>query len=128
VRLHQLLTNLLMNAAQYGASGKPIRLLLRGEPQTLVATVNNQGPVMSKAYLRTIFKPLVQQPENAIDARPATSLGLGLYIAHQIAEAHDGAISVTSDEATGTTFTVRIARDPAPEAGMQALDDARSRH
>jgi signal transduction histidine kinase len=116
VRMHQLLTNLLMNAAQYGASGEPVRLLLRAEPQTLVATVNNQGPVMSRAYLRTIFKPLVQQPENAIDARPTTSLGLGLYIAHQIAEAHSGDISVTSDESSGTTFRVRIPRDPQAEA------------
>jgi len=115
VRLHQLLTNLLMNAAQYGTAGKPIKLVLRGEPQTLLATVNNQGRVMSRAYLRAIFKPLVQGPVDATDTRPTTSLGLGLYIAHKIADAHGGDISVTSDEATGTTFTVRIPREPRPE-------------
>ena len=120
VRLHQLLTNLLMNAAQYGTAGTPVRLTLYGEPETLVATVNNHGPVMSQAYLRTIFKPLVQQPPDAIDARPTTSLGLGLYIASQIAEAHGGDISVTSDQATGTTFVVRLPRKPPSERGEMA--------
>jgi signal transduction histidine kinase len=113
------LTNLLMNAAQYGTAGRPIKLVLRGEPQTLVATVNNQGRVMSRAYLRAIFKPLVQGPADATDTRPTTSLGLGLYIAHQIAEAHGGDISVTSDQTTGTTFTVRIPREPQPEPAQQ---------
>ena len=82
----------------------------------LVATVNNQCRVMSRAYLRAIFKPLVQGPVDATDTRPTTSLGLGLYIAHQIADAHGGDISVTSDDAIGTTFTVRIPREPQPES------------
>lgn len=114
VRMHQLMTNLLVNAARYGSPDTTVRLVIRGESQALLATVNNRGPVIPKTYLRTLFAPLVQQPADANDSRPATSMGLGLYIAREVAQAHGGDIFVTSDEATGTTFSVRIPREAQP--------------
>ena len=111
VRLHQLLTNLLVNAAQYGAKDQPVVMTAQGEPDMLSVTVTNHGPPIPAASLETIFKPLVQLPEDGEeDTRPRTSLGLGLYIAREIAVAHGGELAVKSDDVNGTTFTVRLPR------------------
>jgi signal transduction histidine kinase len=69
--------------------------------------------VISEESLKTIFQLLVQlDPENGEDERrPRTSLGLGLFIAQEIAAAHNGTITVMSSEAEGTVFSVRFPRD-----------------
>jgi signal transduction histidine kinase len=111
VRLHQLLVNLLVNAAQYGAKDSPVLLEARGEPDEVVLKVTNYGPAIPEDSLQAIFRPLVQLPaENEEDTRPRTSLGLGLFIAREIAVAHGGELAVKSDEVDGTTFTVRLPR------------------
>lgn len=109
VRLHQLFANLLFNAAQYGARDRPVVLDIHGDSQGISVQVTNQGQPIPAASLAAIFKPLVQLPEGDVqDERPRTSLGLGLFIAREIAEAHGGAIEVRSDIARGTVFSVRI--------------------
>jgi signal transduction histidine kinase len=60
-----------------------------------------------------LFKPYSR---SATDSRQG-GLGLGLYIASEIARSHGGAITVTSTERDGTTFTVRIPRSAAGEPG-----------
>jgi sigma-B regulation protein RsbU (phosphoserine phosphatase) len=42
------------------------------------------------------------------------SVGLGLYIVSEIARAHGGRVTVRSNEAMGTEFTITIPRSPAP--------------
>jgi signal transduction histidine kinase len=108
VRLHQLFTNLLVNAAQYGASGRPVVISASGGPQEIVVQVTNHGEPIPEAAWRSIFKPLIQLPSGDDDERPRTSLGLGLFVAREIAIAHGGSIDVKSDGVDGTTFTVRL--------------------
>jgi signal transduction histidine kinase len=115
VRLHQLCTNLFVNAAQYGAKGSAVRVDARGEGDEVVLRVTNFGAVIAQASLQAVFQPLIQlDAEEDQDARPRTSLGLGLFVAREIALAHGGAIAATSSEADGTTFTVRLPRAAAP--------------
>jgi signal transduction histidine kinase len=112
IRLQQLVTNLLINAAQHCDKGTPVTLAAKGDDDAITLTVTNIGPVIPAESLQTIFQPLVQlEPEGGHDARPKTSLGLGLFIAQQITAAHDGTIGVTSNEAEGTVFTVRFPRE-----------------
>lgn len=109
VRLHQLFANLLFNAAQYGDLDMPVVLGIHGDAHGILVRVTNQGQPIPAASLGAIFKPLVQLPEEGgQDERPRTSLGLGLFVAREIAEAHGGTIAVQSDLASGTVFTVRI--------------------
>jgi signal transduction histidine kinase len=109
VRLHQLLVNLLVNAAQHGAKDRPVTVEARGDEDAATVRVTNFGNAISEASLQSIFKPLIQlSPADDSDTRPKTSLGLGLFIAREIAEGHGGTIDVTSSEAEGTTFTVRL--------------------
>ena len=113
VRLHQLFVNLLVNAAQYGTHGKPVLLDTNGsDADWITANVTNYGLPIPPASLSAIFKPLVQLPLDGEqeDARPRTSLGLGLFIAREIAEAHQGALAVQSDATSGTVFSVRLPR------------------
>ena len=110
VRLQQLFTNLLVNAAQYGSDDAPVRIVARTFPDIVLVEVTNHGPVIPPESLESIFSPLIQLPGAEEDARPRTSLGLGLFVAREIALAHNGGISATSTEKEGTVFTVSLAR------------------
>lgn len=109
-RLQQLLTNLANNAAQYGTQGRPIMVEIVGEPERVLIHVKNEGPVIPEETLTTLFSSLVQLPEQPGQVRPRNSLGLGLFIAKQIAVAHGGDIRVRSNELSGTVFTVDVPR------------------
>jgi signal transduction histidine kinase len=110
-RLQQVVTNLLTNAVQYRARNHPVTILASEDANGLFIQVKNIGPVIPPESREAIFNPLVQlsgdgQQEN----RPATSLGLGLYIARQITEAHGGKLTVDSEEGSGTVFAVYLPR------------------
>lgn len=112
VRLQQLVTNLLTNAAQYCAQGHDVTLDAVGLEDAITIKVRNFGAVIPEASLKTIFQPLVQlDPDSEEDTRPKTSLGLGLFIAQETAAAHNGNITVTSSAADGTVFSVDFPRD-----------------
>ncbi|SHH24478.1 sensor histidine kinase KdpD [Massilia sp. CF038] len=113
VRMQQLLTNLLVNGAQYGTEAQPVRLRLTGSAADVTIAVTNDGPVIATESLETIFSPLVQLPGVDPDARPRTSLGLGLFVAREIALAHGGSIHAASSEQAGTVFTVILPRTSA---------------
>ena len=111
VRMHQLITNLLVNAAQYGTPGAPVRISAREQGNQIMLEVANQGPVIPPESLEAIFSPLIQLPGLEDDTRPRTSLGLGLFVAREIALAHGGGISATSSAEGGTVFSVSLSRD-----------------
>jgi two-component system sensor histidine kinase/response regulator len=100
-RLFQLFSNLLANAIVHGSAGAPVTArIVRSEPEAVVE-IHNRG-VIARDVLDTLFEPF-KRPRNR-----SGGLGLGLYIAHQIAQAHGGQIEVQSAEASGTVFTVRL--------------------
>lgn len=110
-RLQQVVTNLLTNAAQYRAKNQPVTMLASEEANELLLQVKSIGPVIPAAAREAIFKPLVQLSGDGLqEKRPATSLGLGLYIARQITEAHGGKLTVESEEGSGTVFAVHLPR------------------
>lgn len=114
-RLLQVFSNLMNNAAQYCSKGHPVIIEASGEPDAITVKVKNLGPVIPEASLEAIFTPLTQlSVEGQVHTRPSTSLGLGLFIARQITEAHGGTISVASDEVSGTVFTVQLPRVETP--------------
>ena len=113
-RLRQVVSNLLGNALQHGAETGPVELTAAADGPDVVLTVHNEGPPIPPDALPTIFDPLVRgsTPELQMQRRPG-SIGLGLYIAHEIVAAHGGTIGVTSSAGSGTTFTVRLQRRPS---------------
>jgi signal transduction histidine kinase len=111
-RIRQMLINLLVNAVQHGDAGQPVTLDLRGSGKTVRLVVRNRGKPIPPESLQVIFNPLVQigALEGDSDQRPSSSLGLGLYIAREIATGHGGTIEVTSSAAEGTAVIVELPR------------------
>lgn len=111
VRLHQVFSNLLNNAAQYRTPDSAVSIMSRGEADTITVQVTNRGPTIPSGSLELIFNPMVQLTlEGHKQGRPTSSMGLGLFIAREITEAHGGTLTVESNEGSGTTFTVTLPR------------------
>lgn len=109
-RLRQLLSNLLGNAVKYGARNSVIRLTLSGTEDQVTLAVHNSGAPIPNAQMPQLFDPFKRLAVSDAEVRNATGVGLGLYIAEQIAHAHDGTIVATSSPLDGTVFTVSLPR------------------
>ena len=108
-RMGQVLSNLMGNAIQYRDSCSPVTVIILGnDPDTVTLSVHNWGSTIPIENQRAIFQSGMRGQVN--DPGEHTHLGLGLYIARLIVEAHGGEIAVTSDEKSGTTFTVQLPR------------------
>ena len=109
-RLRQALSNLLNNAVQHGDAGSAVSVVVRREGLEIVIEVANQGEPIPPESLQVIFDPLVQLSSRSAAApeRPSTNLGLGLFIAREVALGHHGTLEVTSDAEHGTVFTMRL--------------------
>jgi PAS domain S-box-containing protein len=108
-RLSQVVTNLLSNALKFG-EGQPIEVRVESRPGGAALVVRDHGIGMSPEDQARIF----QRFERAVSRRSYGGMGLGLWITHQIVQAHGGRISVESELGTGSTFRVDL-----PEAVPQ---------
>lgn len=109
-RMRQVLTNLLTNAVHHGDAAFPVIIVVSSDSEQVTTVVMNQGRPIPPDAMQVIFNPLVQVAAEASEPheRPATSLGLGLYIAREIVGGHGGTIVVTSSAEKGTAFRVRL--------------------
>jgi signal transduction histidine kinase len=121
-RLRQAVSNLMGNAVQHGDEGVPVELKLTGEGSDVVVVVHSGGPPIPPGELTKIFDPLVRGSTSGQPLRHrAGSIGLGLYIAREIARSHGGRIDVTSS--AGTSFTVRLPRHALARPLQPILDE-----
>lgn len=104
LRISQLLSNLLGNAVTHGSIAEPIVLKAFAEGDEIVISLTNQGTPIPPALMPLLFEPFSRSEAG----QRHEGLGLGLYIAGQIANAHNGTLSVTSDRETGTCFVARF--------------------
>jgi PAS domain S-box-containing protein len=107
LRLEQVLTNLLANAIKYGKGG-PIEVALTVGPGEVVLHVSDRGPGVPEQDLQRIFGRF----ERASSLRNYGGLGLGLYVARQIIEAHGGSVSARNLTSGGASFSVRLPLAP----------------
>ncbi|HVZ87755.1 MAG TPA: ATP-binding protein [Polyangia bacterium] len=106
-RLSQVLSNLIGNALQHGEPAEGVRVTLDGgEAETVRVRVQNGGAIPPEQIAR-LFDPLSGGERRKDRSR---GLGLGLFITREIARAHGGQVSATSEVANGTTFTVTLPR------------------
>jgi signal transduction histidine kinase len=102
-RIGQLLSNLVSNALTHGSPNTPVTVTAATRSGVFELEVSNQGEMIPPALIDKLFHPFVR----ADAQRNKQGLGLGLYIASEIARAHDGALSATSTP-RNTTFTLRM--------------------
>jgi signal transduction histidine kinase len=103
LRLEQVASNLLANALKYGA-GKPIRVSVSSDGKRAILVVKDQGIGIAPESQRRIF----QRFERDVSAVSYGGLGLGLFIAKNIVDAHRGAIDVRSALGHGAEFQVTL--------------------
>ncbi|MDT0576830.1 GAF domain-containing sensor histidine kinase [Croceicoccus sp. F390] len=117
-RIAQMVSNLVGNAVTHGDPALPIRVSGRREGELCVIDVTNGGGPIPADVRGKLFEPFFR----SATGQSRQGLGLGLYIANQIAKAHDGLIEVDSNDYR-TMFSVRFSA--APLKGLaEDLDSA----
>jgi len=107
LRIEQVVTNLLVNALKY-AAGTPVDFVLSGSESEVTLTMSDGGPGIPESDWDRIFRRF----ERAASMRSFGGLGLGLYVARQIVEAHGGDIRLLRPQPKGAHFMIRLPRSP----------------
>ena len=109
LRIEQVITNLLTNALKYAAA-TPVEITLSGTEHDVMVTVSDGGPGIPESAQERIFLRF----ERAAPMRNFGGLGLGLYVARQIVEAHGGEIQLDRLRPKGAHFVIRLPREQSP--------------
>jgi PAS domain S-box-containing protein len=103
-RVGQVLQNLLGNALKYTPDGSEVTVAVETRDRVAALSVSDRGPGISPANLPRLFDRFYRiDPDGS-----ATGLGLGLYIARMLVDAHGGRITVDSTPGEGSCFTVTL--------------------
>ncbi len=104
-RMRQVIENLVANALRYTPKGGQVEVELRSEKRDdgewATIEVMDQGPGIALEVMPRLFTRFSSGPDK-------TGLGLGLYLAHSIARAHGGDLTVTSAPGQGASFCLSI--------------------
>jgi PAS domain S-box-containing protein len=103
LRLEQVATNIIANAIKFGA-GHPVEIQLKTEGRKAVLVVQDRGIGVSPHDLDRIFGRF----ERTASSKRFSGLGLGLYIAREIIEAHGGTITAENRAHGGARFVVYL--------------------
>lgn len=107
-RVTQLVGHLVRSALDASPKDTPVTLRLRGEEDAVRLEVHPGAP-LSEAVLPVLFEPFHREARAALGTAPS-GLGLGLYLARQLALAHGGTLETRTTPEEGTTFTLRLPR------------------
>ncbi|WPN49014.1 MULTISPECIES: PAS domain-containing sensor histidine kinase [unclassified Pseudomonas] len=108
-RVQQIIGNLVANSVAYGDLKQPITIISRIDDDVASVSVHNAGPAITQSLIDVLFEPMTRGTESDSELR---SVGLGLFIVREIAQAHGGDVSVSSSAENGTVFSVCFPRDP----------------
>ena len=102
-RVEQVIVNLISNVIKY-ANGKPVTILLNQKDSEAYLTIKDSGPGIPPEKLETLFERFKRGHTH----EGISGLGLGLYIAKQVMDAHRGSIIVKSTQGHGSAFTINF--------------------
>lgn len=103
VRLEQVMGNLLANAVKFG-EGRPVEVRVERDGERIRVAVIDHGVGIAPEQFERIFGRF----ERAAQAQHYPGLGLGLYVAREIVEAHGGRIRAEGAPGAGATFTLEL--------------------
>jgi two-component system OmpR family sensor kinase len=108
-RVRQAVENLLANAVQHAPPGTTVNVRVAHEesvPQpTALVSISDHGPGIDPALLPRLFERFARSSNS-------NGLGIGLFVARRIAEAHGGRLDVSSSAQDGTQFRLRLPAEP----------------
>ena len=111
-RIAQVLTNLLDNALKFSPPDSVVRVESDVAADRVTVAVHNRGEPIPPERLGSVFEPFQRADP---DANARVSLGLGLHISRQLAQAHGGDLTVESSAEAGTRFILTLPRGCAPD-------------
>jgi signal transduction histidine kinase len=117
LRIEQVFTNLLSNAAKYG-SGRPIDVEVDGDADTAHLVVRDYGIGIPAEDQPRIFERF----ERLISGRGAPGFGLGLWIVRQVVDGLSGQVRVTSQVGAGATFVVELPLRPPADRPTRPVE------
>jgi signal transduction histidine kinase len=103
-RMEQVVANLLSNALRYSPPETPVLVRAVGTPHELRLEVHDEGPGIPPEAQEHVFEPFRRGP-----GETGAGVGLGLFIVRVLAEAHGGAVDLSSGPGR-TAFVVRFPR------------------
>ncbi|HPW20414.1 MAG TPA: cache domain-containing protein [Vicinamibacterales bacterium] len=108
-QMRQVVLNIVLNAAEAMAQGGELRLSSSWDParRTVDVAVSDTGPGMPDDVRARLFEPFFTTKR--------TGTGLGLSVAYGLVERHHGELLVDSARGRGTTFTIRLPIEGAPD-------------
>lgn len=107
-RVQTILTNLVDNAIKYSPDGGPVECEVTGTPETVTIAVSDVGVGIAGEDLPRLFSRFSRVSSDA--SRHIPGIGLGLYLARELARLHGGDISVRSHPGVGSTFVLTLPR------------------
>ena len=108
-KVHQVILNLVLNAADAVGEGKKIELQAYAFEGWYCLQVRDEGPGIPVALQERVFDPFFTTKE------PGKGSGMGLAISRSIAESHGGRLEMQSEEGAGTAFTLKLPLEPLKE-------------
>jgi len=106
MRFHQIMANLLSNAAKFSPMGSNIRVSLGQNDAEILVSVQDQGPGISAEFQQRMFEKFSQA--DSADARSKDGTGLGLAIVKELTERMNGTISYQTSASSGTCFQLHF--------------------
>ena len=106
MRIGQVLGNLISNAVKYGEKGSEIGVRIEQHDIEVEIAVENRGPGIPADEIAHLFKRFARTAKARHSGAPG--LGVGLYIAKELVEAHGGRIWVDSTPGQSTIFHVAL--------------------
>jgi PAS domain S-box-containing protein len=101
-RLGQVIGNILDNAVKFSPQGGQVTVKLQEQDGDYLVSVIDQGIGVSPEYFDHIFERFYRVRNAA--SRQYSGIGLGLYVAKAIVDAHGGRIWLSNNQGTGSTF------------------------
>ena len=114
-RFHQVMTNLLTNAAKFADPDSVVRILVEDQKETVLVSITNEGEGIPSEFRSRMFMPFSQADTSLARKRDGT--GLGLNIAKQIVEQSGGEIGFDSAESGRTTFWFTVPTTGSDQGG-----------
>jgi signal transduction histidine kinase/ActR/RegA family two-component response regulator len=115
--LREVFTNLVLNAVDAMPNGGELWITSSNGAGVVTVQIRDTGVGMDSTILGKIFDPF-------FTTKPAKGTGLGLSVAYGIVTRHRGTITVDSEPAVGTLFTLTFPIGTAPDQASPAGDDA----
>jgi K+-sensing histidine kinase KdpD len=104
-KIQQVIINILNNAAKFCPRDKPIIVTLQKTRESFSISIRDKGPGIRKQDLERIFDRFYKGKHNVKEG-----MGLGLYLAKNIIDAHKGTIGISSRFGKGTTVKITLPR------------------